>query len=777
MRLTTVSVAIPVFNLKASVKHSIVRKPTVFERMVLRLSRRGQENPVVGAASLRQTFEERLGVQGVPQLLEKTVSGLIRLGVLSAPGTPGQSLLDEPIQTIRLTRDGEEFYNRNTLPSTPTADAIEYWYAPWSNALSIGRPGKLTEVEPELAFDDALLIPRDPSSLLRRELDANRPRFLKKESRIIDVDAEISDSVGWLTVDVEIHASPEGYLDLKTKGKAHQDWLAKLEPGVVQATFLDAVLGLSGTPDLEIHREIIGQAKRLTLAHPAPPASSAPVITLLGADNSEVTISLASSSIEPERTQDEFGQTVITCPAPSSLPPQLVALTVEGARSTGCLLQGSISLTWAGGLRHIPVEADLDGADADRYWKPIRDDLAAMLAASDDAKISALPLLWGSDQPIDAMAQKLAGLSLALALEKIGEFLTASDEVGGTFSPDHADKLERVLAEAIDNAPDAPMLDITRVEEWHVFVTSSLGPDTPRSAIRTALLNKATPPTSALEVRQLLALEGSPHRIPPRLLDSSVMAGVLEEIWNDPQQELHSGGVDSLQILESYRMAQISLDEALGRHNADLGATGQRVVANKSIGQAVQAADQWLTAIEDPRLSQSTGDSLPNGLLLLRERVQSWREAANANLASPLGPDQIALVFDSNTLLDHPDALRNLSPSQIGVVPNRVIQELDGLKRSSDENRAQRARAANRTIDDLREAKSIRFERARTTLIPADFGSTDDPDNQILSVAIAFSGSRVTLVTGDKNLRAKAEASNIQARDWPSLQKGGGRHK
>src|SRR4051794_16188437 len=117
MRIATVSVGIPVFSLKASVKHSIVRKPTVFERMVLRLSRRGQENQVVGGYTLRRAFEEHLGVQGVPQLLETTVSGLARLGVLSAPGTPGKSLLDEPIQTLRLTRDGEEFYNRNTLPS------------------------------------------------------------------------------------------------------------------------------------------------------------------------------------------------------------------------------------------------------------------------------------------------------------------------------------------------------------------------------------------------------------------------------------------------------------------------------------------------------------------------------------------------------------------------------------------------------------------------------------------------------------------------------------
>jgi rRNA-processing protein FCF1 len=776
MRLTTVGVGIPVFKLKASIKHSIVRKPTVFERMVLRLSRRGQENPIIGGTTLRQAFEERLSVQGVSQLLEKAVSGLVRLGVLASSGTPGRSLLDEPIQTLRLTRDGEEFYNRNTLPSSPNADAVDYWYAPWSNALSTGRPGKLTEVEPGLAFDDAVLKPRDPSSLVRRELDQNRPRFLKRQSRIIDVDAEISESIAWLTVDIEIHASPEGYLDLKTQGKAHESWLHKLEPAVVQDTLLDAVIGKALAPDLELNREVLEQAKRLALAsaHSTP---SAPIVTLPAAGEGGLTITLSLVDEVPQLTRDEPGHVVISCPAPTTVPPQVVNVTVNGGQATGCVLEGSVALTWAGGLRHVHVQAELDGEDAARYWKPFSDDLAASLAVSTDSMVSIVPLLWGSDRPIDSLSQQLASLPLSPSLEKIGEFLTAAGEAGVTFSTGHADRLAELLAERIESTADAPMLNMSLVDEWLGFITSSLGTGTSPEALRTALLSKATQPSSALEVRQLLALENDPHKIPSRLLGRGVMAAVLEELWSDPQHELVTGAVDSLQTLEAYRSAQASLDAQLGRHNADLGATGQRVVANKSVGKALRAAENWLAAVDDPKFSRATGESFPTGLLQLREKVRAWRDAANANLAPAIGPDQIALVFDSNTLLDHPEALLGLRSSQIGVIPSRVIQELDGLKRSSDEGRARKARAANRAIDGLRERDSLRFEKARTDLIPSDFGSTDDPDNQILSVAVAFTGSKVTLVTNDKNLRAKAEASDIQARDWPSLKNAGGRRR
>lgn len=773
MRLTTVSVGVPVFTLKASVKHSIVRKPTVFERMVLRLSRRGQENEVVGGSTLRQAFEDHLGVQGVPQLLDKTVSGLVRLGVLNAPGTPGRSLLDEPIRSLRLTREGEGFYNLNTLPSSPTSDAVDYWYAPWSNALSSVRPGKLTEVAPELAFDDAILCPRDPSSLVRRELEENRPRFLKKESRIIDVDAETLESVGWLTLDIEIHASPEGYLDLKTRGEAYESWLHRLEPAVVQETFLDSFVGTTRTPDLELNREVLRQAKRLTLSA-APPQLDSPTITLPTGGGADVTITLGPAGSVAQHGKDDAGRAAISCPAPSTLPSQLVAVTVERRQATNCRLDGSVALTWAGGLRYVPVQADLGGEDADQYWKAFRDDLAASLAASTDSRIATVPLLWGSDQPIGALSQRLTGLSLAPALEKLREFLTSASEAGTTFSIDHADRLAGLIAERIEGTADGPMLDVSLVEEWLTFITDSLGFDTPRPAIRRALLAKATPPTSALEVRQLLALAGNPHLIPPKLLGPSVMAAVLEEVWNDPQHELPTGNVDSLQRLEAFRSAQASLDALLGRHNADLNTTGRRVVANKSVGDALRAAEEWLAAVDDPKLSQATDDSLPSGLLQLRDKVRAWRDAAKANLVQAIGPDRIALVFDSNTLLNHPDALHGLASSHVGVVPDRVIRELDGLKRSTDESTAQKARAAHRTIDALRGGNTLRFESARTDLIRPDFGSPDDPDNQILSVAVAFSASRVTLVTGDKNLRAKAEASSIQARDWPSLQKGGG---
>lgn len=773
MKISTVTVGIPVFSVKASVRHSIVRKPTVFERMVLRLSRRGQVDHVVGGSTIRQAFEDHLGVQGVPQLLETTVSGLVGLGVLKPSSSSSQLLIDREIRTFVLTPEGEDFYNRNTLPSRPMTDAVDFSYTPWSNALTASRPGKLTGVAPEFRFDEALLRPRDVSSLVRRELEGNRPRFLKMDSRILEVDAQITEGIGWLTLDVELHASPEGYLDLKTANKSHENWLNKLEPSVVQRTFLDAVTGYAIAPEPELNRDVLTQAKRLTLATtPLSPHATSIVLPSVGTG---LTITLDAAVGHPSYTKDGNGRAVITCPPPSTVPPQLASVTVEGGRPTSCLVEGGLALTWSGGLRQVRVLAEIEGAQVDSCWQPFGEDLAATLASCEDPVISTVPFHWGSDRPIDSLNRQLANLPLPASLEKIGEFLTAANVSGATFQRGQSTRLAEAIALHIEATSGVSVLDIAGVDNWLRFIIGALGSDSGSPALRRALLAKATPPRSAREVRQLLALERDHGQIPARLLGSNVLAAVLEEIWADPRVEVPAGNNEGLRTLHMYRKAQADLDASLGRRNADLAATSQRVVATKSVGQALRAADRWLAAVDDPKLALATGDSLPVGLLEFREKVRSWREAANTSLAAPLESNQVALVFDSNTLLDHPAALRGLATSHVGVVPNRVLQELDGLKRSGDEAIAQRARQAIRTIDDLREGASLRFENARVNLIPRDLGPTDEADNQILSVAVALSGGRVTLVTGDKNLRSKAAASSIEALDWPSLQKGRGK--
>ena len=772
MKITTVTVGVPVYSLKAEVTHSIVRKPTVFERMVMRLSRRGVDNHGVGEASLRDAFESKLGVQGVPLLLESTVQGLLRLGVLRTETASKSALLDQPIRTLRLTPSGEEFYNRNSLPSSPGQDFVEYFYMPWSNSLSSTRPRMVTSAAPEVAFDEEKLKPGDASSLIRRELEATPPRFLKKDSRVVGVVADIEDVVSWLALEVELHASSDGYLDLKTaSGKALDDWLKGLEPVLVRETFLDSVTSGSPGGDVELTTEIIGRAKRLELAAGGATTLTLPSIDLPGWAGGGLTIQLRSDPAPARWAQNEVGASVISCPRPNAVPPQLVDVTVSGGRPTHCRVEGDLALTWAGSLRYVRVRAELEGENVDRLWTAFSDELAGALSASTELGISAVPLAWGSDRPLNALSHRLVGVSLSEVWVRADEFLKAAKPAGQL--DEHVERIIDTLVGGVESSQGGYEPTLQEVDRRVRAIKESLGEQVPIEALTRSLLRKATPPSSAVEVQMLLNLEKNPQQIPVGMLNPSVLALILEAAWQDPSAELTIGGTGPLRTIEVYRVAQAMLDSALGRQHAQLKTTAQRVTATRSVGEALRAADRWLNAVADPALAHAVGQVFPLGLRNLRDEVQAWTNAARANVAQ-IDPGTEALVFDSNTLMDHPDALRKLRSCEVGIVPNRVIQELDGLKRSQDLGTAQKARAANRAIDEMRGASSLRFEPARVAFIPVDLGPTDNPDNQILSVAIAYSIDKVTLLTSDKNLRIKAEASSITAKDWLEIQESRG---
>jgi len=107
-----------------------------------------------------------------------------------------------------------------------------------------------------------------------------------------------------------------------------------------------------------------------------------------------------------------------------------------------------------------------------------------------------------------------------------------------------------------------------------------------------------------------------------------------------------------------------------------------------------------------------------------------------------------------------PEILGAVRAGDIAIIPKRVIEELDGLKLSSDPATAQSARAANRVLAQA--TGPVRYESEATHLLPPDFDLRAS-DNRILSVALWLRLSRVVLVTSDNNFRARARAEYIRA--------------
>jgi rRNA-processing protein FCF1 len=772
VKLTTLHVGVPVFWLQASVEHSVVRKPTVFERMIMRLSRRGVENSAVGSATLRTAFEDHLGAKGIPRLLESSANELLRLGIVQrADSSTSTSILDQPIRTLTLSPAGQEFYNRNSLPSLPTRDAVELFYLPWSNSLVSERPSRLAASPPALAFDVRELAPRDPSSLVRATLKEQPPRFLRGESRLISIEADVDDTVDWLTLDVDLVVTPEGYLELHVAGnKAATDWLARLEPTIVQATLLKTVVSGEAPSHVVFPSDVMRSLTRLELIAPALGARSAEVHL----PNLRTQVRLGVDYAMPSWLPDEDAARVVGSPLPATVPDGVTSVTMDGGRATSAQQTGALALTWAGRRVFALVRADLDAQAAGALWNAFGEDLAADLTRSPDVGIFALPLAWASRRPVQALDDGGNARTLDEVLGRLREFVMAAREVAPNALADQAPAFLGVAARLTALAGTHDSLDIGTLSGWAKTMGSALGESARLDTVLSPLLGRVNEPSTVAEMREVIQLGRLAGSLPAQLFSAPVRVALLADLWRDPSGGVGDSVPDVLQPIARFAVAQAELDAVLGRRNAVLANGGGALASAGSTGAALQVAERWLHAVDDPELARSVDEHMPDGLVALRADVLKWRASAAASMAASLPPGQDALVFDSNSLLDDPECLRQLGSGRVGVIPNRVLQELDGLKRNTNEDTARRARAAHRTVDEVRQLGMLRFEVARSALIPSDLGSVDDPDNQILSVAIAYSGGNVILVTKDNNLRAKAQATGVSARSWPEIREARG---
>lgn len=141
-------------------------------------------------------------------------------------------------------------------------------------------------------------------------------------------------------------------------------------------------------------------------------------------------------------------------------------------------------------------------------------------------------------------------------------------------------------------------------------------------------------------------------------------------------------------------------------------------------------------------------------------------------------------VIDTNVLLHDPDAIAKFKDNDV-VIPLTVLEELDSMKRLSDEL-GKNARQVIRYIDGLKDKNTgslhggVQIENGVVVRIHLDVKALekkafplplDRNNNKILLVAyqIREAGEKVVLVSKDFVMRVKAEAIGLEAEDYQNL--------
>lgn len=117
-------------------------------------------------------------------------------------------------------------------------------------------------------------------------------------------------------------------------------------------------------------------------------------------------------------------------------------------------------------------------------------------------------------------------------------------------------------------------------------------------------------------------------------------------------------------------------------------------------------------------------------------------------------------IIDTNVFIECPDIINKIGKDFEVVLSAKVVDELDKLKISLNEDGKLHAQKALRMINMATGKRTIKMEYADPTLLPDDFNKKS-ADNLILSVALKFKDENPIMLTSDNALQLKAKMMGI----------------
>lgn len=117
-------------------------------------------------------------------------------------------------------------------------------------------------------------------------------------------------------------------------------------------------------------------------------------------------------------------------------------------------------------------------------------------------------------------------------------------------------------------------------------------------------------------------------------------------------------------------------------------------------------------------------------------------------------------VIDTNVFVNCPDIINKIDTRYSVILSAKVVDELDKLKITLDEQGKTNVQKALRSINQCMDKRDVKMVLADTSLLPNDF-SKKSPDNLILTVALKYRNDNPILLTSDNGLQVKAKGLGI----------------
>ncbi|MFM5585344.1 PIN domain-containing protein [Aeromonas veronii] len=770
MKLAEISVPLPLYRIESDVTYHTERKPTVFERMVLRLCDPGLHLPNKQNLSLLGVFRDQLGAGDVRELLEGCVSELSALGAL--PKRYAQDRLEMPLTELELTADGLQFLRSDSLPVRSRTVKVWHRYDPISDEIKPTQNdgARLSQSDfSRVSVVDQALRPQNPLPQVERAI-AQEAYDWKNPATVIDRIAPMVQPAGWGERRLEVSCSEDGALSASApRDAALQRWLEQAQPELVWEILLADALtsepdSLLPIVDSSILRDARSARPIAAIKGGATRARCCIVAQgVAAADATTPSIVLSSEVNSPALVANGKQPTTFTLLVPASAGimtgfRSLSLPQIDGA-SVQVEVAGNLRLYWAGQPRSCGLAVTLNDQAATALWAKLRRDLEGTCEHSDDPRIAFMSLAW---RDADALGEKVWQWLVTRAEQSLDYLMALVDpttQAIGLWRPDRKDwksAWEESLSKAIDESlrHTPKQLDPEKVVSLLIQIAQVLSADK-AAARQAALLGHVAPICTVDSLAKLRSALPSFTEIPEELLSIELRQAWLDNAFQ--RKELKLYGPHALQQpMQFIEKAIQDIYRSIGDQALKAAGNGQMDVRTLTPG-ALNAVRAWRQAAEHFH-ALNTSSPLWDAL---NKTVESWNLLAQDKLA-PIENGYRIVVFDTSALMESPELLQDLRSDDIPVVPHRVLSELDGLKASEDNTRAVKARAAIRQLDAT--SSRIRHETEYTALLPAEWDAKQ-PDHAILSTALFFRLNEVLFVSNDINLRNKAQSLGIHTQD------------
>jgi rRNA-processing protein FCF1 len=769
MRLGSFAVHLPVYQIESDVTYHTERKPTVFERMVLRLCDPGVHFPDKQSLSLFSVFRDQLGAGDVRELLQGCVSELVALGAL--PRIYGRDALVVPLSELELTAEGVQFLRDDCLPVRSRTVKIWHRYDPISDEIKPAKSdwGRHNQGNMHRAATaDQVLRPQNPLAQVERAI-AQEAYDWKNPATVIDRIVPEVQSTGWVERKLEISCSEDAALSARApQDAALQRWLEQVQSELAWEIMLADTLpsesnALLPTIDSAVLRDAraarpiavadgdLGKTKLCIVAQGVSAAEAGTPVIVLSSEVSEPTLVADGKS----------SLLALHVPTPAGMNAGFSRLSLaHGSTSTvHAEVAGRFRLYWAGQPRMCGLAVTLKEQAAAALWTKLRQYLEGACEHADDPRIAFLPLAWRDMSAISETLWKWFSPRASQSLQALLAVAEDTQQAIVLWLPDRKDwksawelTLGKAIDESLRQSPNKLALEKT------VSLLSQIKELLPQDKAeprQSALLSHAAPVHMIEQLKQLRVALPSTVEIPEELLATELRQTWLAQAL--ARQEFKLYGPHAMQQpLQTIEKAVQAIYRDIGEQ-ALKAAENCQIDARDLTPRALDAVHAWREASEDfstlnvPLAQWDT----------LNKAVERWNLLAQEKLA-PVEAGRRIVVLDTSALMEHAELLLQLRPDDIAIVPRRVLSELDGLKASEDEGRSAKARRAIRQLEGA--SSRIRHEAEYTDLLPAEWDAKQ-PDHAILSTALFFRLNAVLFVCNDINLRNKAQSLGLKTED------------